>query len=124
MKHIKLFESFSINEGVRDENLKHLEGLKKRILEACPTAKIETFDSGNIGMSIVIDSRKWFVFDQPGVVGLDDQNQPHIDLTQSGKTLLTFGPDYHSKSYGDVSMDPKIREEAYNKILDYFKKLA
>ena len=122
MKHIKLYENFSsLNEGASDENLKHLRDLRTRVLKVCPRAKIEVFDSGYVGMSVVLDKKKWYVFDQPGHVGLEDQSGPYISLEGPGrKEIMKYRHDSHR--FGDVRMPDSEREKIYKEIVSYFQK--
>lgn len=110
----------------RKEVRAKLEDLAKKIdavfASKKKVAKVELFDSGYSGISIEYNGAQYYVFDQPGKVGLEDQSMPYIKLTKDSKQdLVNIGPDYHSRGFGHVQMDDDMREDAYNKILDWFK---
>lgn len=147
MKHLKLYERFlneavfntgskivkANNQGWIDYEINLFKDIKEKIVKLGEDIynvlaskgikpQISLFHSGYRGMSIEYANKKFLVMDQPGKVGSDDQTMPYITLESNGQ-ILKFSPDYHSRAYGFVQMDEKMRDEAYAAILDYFKKL-
>lgn len=143
MKHVKLFEGF-LNEhfetGSPNVHLKpgHLSPSEERVLNSLkeqgfinlgddiysvlgPHTKIELFSSGYFGLHILHNGHEFYIMDQPGKVGLEDQEMPYIVLKRGSSELIKVGPDYHSRGFGNVQMDPEMRKKAYEEILLYFK---
>lgn len=77
---------------------------------------ISLFYSGYRGMHVKYTGGDVLIFDQPGKVGLEDQTMPYIKMGD-----IEHKPDYFSRGFGSVGMDPKMREKAYKEILEFFK---
>lgn len=123
MKNIKTFEFFSKNS--LDENLKLLE---KEIIKALNAKKldfkIEIFHSGYDGILIKIKGyKKFYIFDQEGKLGLEDQTMPFILLEYDNKEIIKYEPDYFTRKFGDVKMKKSMRKESYKRIIDFFHNL-
>lgn len=143
MKHVKLFEGF-LNESydtgsttVRfsggyvspyEKNI--LNNLKKegfiKLGEEIhsvlgPTSRISLFSSGYFGLTVRINGHEFYIMDQPGKVGLEDQSMPYIILKKGSNVLVKASPEYFSRSFGSTGMDPEMRKKAYEDILQYFK---
>lgn len=103
-----------------------LQELKKDIKKILNDNEIhiEIFESGYYGLTFKYYGNKYYVFDQPGHVGLEDQQMPYISLRKNNDDIWSIEPDYFSKAFGDVSMPENMRNDAKKYILQYFSKLA
>ena len=144
MKHVKLFEGF-LNEGFDTGSTTvrfssgHVSPYEKNILNNLkkegfiklgeeihsvlgPTSRIELFSSGYFGLHITCNGQEFYIMDQPGRVGLEDQSMPYIQLKKKGSDpIISASPEYFSRSFGSTGMDPEMRKKAYEDILEYFK---
>lgn len=112
---------YGYNLEMSEDKKERLENVYYSMKELYDVRNTEIFNSGYEGIVFYVNDIKVYVIEQPGVLGLENQNPGYLELRINGETIHKFR--HVDRRFGDVDLTEKELEEYYYKILETLHEL-